>query len=86
MDSTPKRDHGAMSSTDTLLWTIGRDPVLRTTIIAVLVLDQAPRWEDVQERVHALTHILPRFLLARRAGIGIWMGPSDVGGGLRLRS
>jgi diacylglycerol O-acyltransferase len=61
MASAPRRNNGTMSGTDTLLWTIGRDPVLRTTIIAVLVLDQAPQWEDVQKRVRALTHLLPRF-------------------------
>jgi diacylglycerol O-acyltransferase / wax synthase len=61
MTSTPRRNNGTMSGTDTLLWTIGRDPLLRTTIIAVLVLDQAPGWEEVQKRVCALTHVQPRF-------------------------
>ncbi len=49
-----------MSASDTLLWTIGRDPILRTTIVAVLVLDRSPRWEDVRKRVEILTRVMPR--------------------------
>jgi len=59
--STPSRTHGTMSVTDSLLWTVGRDPVLRATIVAVLVLDQAPQWEDVQARMRTLTQLVPRF-------------------------
>ncbi|HVC71490.1 MAG TPA: wax ester/triacylglycerol synthase domain-containing protein [Acidimicrobiales bacterium] len=50
-----------MSANDTLLWTIARDPVLRTAVVAVLMLDRSPPWEDVQERVRALTQLVPRF-------------------------
>jgi diacylglycerol O-acyltransferase / wax synthase len=50
-----------MSGSDALLWTIGGDPVLRPTVIAVLALDRAPCWSDVRNRIEALTEIAPRF-------------------------
>ena len=61
MTGTPTRINGAMSVTDSLLWSVGRDPVLRATIVAVLVLDRAPRWGDVQTRMRALAELVPRF-------------------------
>jgi WS/DGAT/MGAT family acyltransferase len=60
MSNTTGRIKGSLTDTDTLLWTIGRDPVLRTTIVAVLILDRAPRWKDLQGRMRALTDALPR--------------------------
>jgi len=42
---------GSMNDSDALLWRIGRDPILRTTIVAVLVLDRAPRFDEVRTRV-----------------------------------
>jgi WS/DGAT/MGAT family acyltransferase len=50
-----------MNVTDSLLWTVGRDPVLRTTIVAVLLLDRAPQWAEVHERMRSLTLTMPRF-------------------------
>ena len=49
-----------MSGSDALLWTIGRDPVLRPTIVAVMALDAAPDWPHVRARVEALVDIVPR--------------------------
>ncbi|MGD0311278.1 MAG: wax ester/triacylglycerol synthase domain-containing protein [Acidimicrobiales bacterium] len=49
-----------MSGSDALLWTVGRDPVLRPTIVAVLALDSAPCWTDVRVRVAALVDLVPR--------------------------
>ncbi|HLI73209.1 MAG TPA: wax ester/triacylglycerol synthase domain-containing protein [Acidimicrobiales bacterium] len=50
----------AMSDSDALLWTLGRDPVLRTTIVAVLVLDGTPQWDEVRGRFEALTRFIPQ--------------------------
>lgn len=61
MDDGSRRVTDSMSGSDALLWTIGRDPVLRPTIVAVLVLDGAPGWADVQRRVEALVEAVPRF-------------------------
>lgn len=55
-----RRVASPMSGADALLWTVGRDPVLRPTILAVMVLDSSPRWADVRERVVALVEAVPR--------------------------
>ena len=49
-----------MSGSDTLLWTIGIDPVLRQTVVAVLTLDTSPDWPKFCERLNELTEIVPR--------------------------
>jgi diacylglycerol O-acyltransferase len=58
-----------MSGADALLWTISADPVLRPTIVALVVLDRAPSWTEVRARVEDLTVHLPR-LRARVANRG----------------
>ncbi|MBF6556508.1 MAG: DUF1298 domain-containing protein [Acidimicrobiales bacterium] len=49
-----------MSGSDALLWTVGRDPVLRPTVVAVMVLDRSPCWGDVQARMATLVEFVPR--------------------------
>lgn len=49
-----------MSSSDALLWTVGRDPVLRPTIVAVMALDRDPCWTEVQDRMATLAEDIPR--------------------------
>ncbi len=49
-----------MSGSDALLWTISTDPVMRPTIVAVMILAGSPAWPEVQARVGALTQTLPR--------------------------
>ena len=49
-----------MSGSDSLLWTLSADPVMRPTIVAVMVLGGAPAWREVRTRVSALTEVLPR--------------------------
>ena len=51
---------GEMSDSDAVLWTIGRDPVLRSPILAVMLLDEEPDWEMGLARVEKLTVIEPR--------------------------
>ena len=52
-DRVPVAD--TMSGSDALLWTVGRDPVLRPTVVAAMVLDKAPGWADIPTRVGAGT-------------------------------
>jgi diacylglycerol O-acyltransferase / wax synthase len=49
-----------MSGSDALLWTISSDPVMRPTIVALMVLDGKPDWVEVRARVSALTEAVPR--------------------------
>lgn len=49
-----------MSGADALLWTVGRDPVLRPTIVAIMALDRSPDFAKVRARTERLTVIVPR--------------------------
>jgi diacylglycerol O-acyltransferase / wax synthase len=49
-----------MSGSDALLWTIGTDPVMRPTIVALLVLNGRPDWPVLRARVNGLTEAVPR--------------------------
>jgi diacylglycerol O-acyltransferase len=49
-----------MSDSDSLLWTIGADPVLRSPIVVVLTLDRSPDWDALLGRVERLVATEPR--------------------------
>ena len=49
-----------MGGADALLWTIDRDPVLRSTIVAVLLLDRAPAPDDLRALFTDLVSVVPR--------------------------
>jgi WS/DGAT/MGAT family acyltransferase len=49
-----------MSDADALMWTIEKDPQLRSTITAVAVLDRSPDRERLVESVERATRFVPR--------------------------
>jgi diacylglycerol O-acyltransferase / wax synthase len=49
-----------MSGSDALLWTIGADPILRPTVVALVVLESTPEWSAVRDRIRGLTEAVPR--------------------------
>ena len=49
-----------MSDEDALMWNIEKDPVLRSTILAVALLDSAPDWDRLRHRIERSTHFIPR--------------------------
>lgn len=49
-----------MSDTDALMWTIERDPLLRSTITAVIRLDEAPDRARLRRQIDRGTRQLPR--------------------------
>ncbi|MEY2472346.1 MAG: diacylglycerol O-acyltransferase / wax synthase, partial [Actinomycetota bacterium] len=49
-----------MSDSDALMWSIEKDPLLRSTIVAVAVLDQAPDRERLLDRIERSTRMIPR--------------------------
>lgn len=51
-------DH--MSDADALMWNIEKDPVLRTTIVAVALLDRAPEWKRMRDGAARALQVLPR--------------------------
>ena len=62
-----------MSGSDALLWTISSDPVMRPTIVALMVLDGKPDWAEVRARVKGLTQAVPR-LRSRAVTRGLGRG------------
>ena len=56
----PATGTDTMSGSDALLWTISGDPVMRPTIVALVMLDRAPDWAEVRARVGGLTEAVPR--------------------------
>ncbi|MBX3313460.1 MAG: DUF1298 domain-containing protein [Actinobacteria bacterium] len=49
-----------MSDSDSLMWTIEKDPMLRSTITAVLLLDRAPDREHFRSLLDRGTRLVPR--------------------------
>jgi diacylglycerol O-acyltransferase / wax synthase len=49
-----------MSDEDALMWNIEKDPVLRSTILAVAILDSVPDWERLRRRIDRTTCFIPR--------------------------
>lgn len=49
-----------MGDSDGIMWTIERDPNLRSTITAIFLLDRSPDWRVLRDRVDRTTHLIPR--------------------------
>jgi WS/DGAT/MGAT family acyltransferase len=52
-------DRTYLSQNDTIMWMVEADPLLRSTIMGVVVLSAAPDWERVATRVERVTHQVP---------------------------
>ena len=50
-----------MRDTNAFAWYMEQDPLLRSTVVVVLVLDSAPDWERLTERLERLTRVSPGF-------------------------
>lgn len=49
-----------MGPSDAVLWVIEQDPILRSTITAVALLDCGPDWEALRQKVTQATELMPR--------------------------
>ena len=49
-----------MGDSDAVMWMIERDPVLRSTIVAITLLEQPPRWERFLATIDRATRRIPR--------------------------
>jgi WS/DGAT/MGAT family acyltransferase len=49
-----------MSDSDALMWNIEKDPLLRSTIVTVLLFDRAPDWDTVVDRIERGSWLIPR--------------------------
>ena len=54
------RFENRMSDMDALMWAIEKDPLLRSTITAVAVLDRAPDRERLMDKIERGTRMIPR--------------------------
>jgi WS/DGAT/MGAT family acyltransferase len=54
------RDTSRMNASDALLWNIERDPCLRTTIVAISLLDRSPDWHRLTARMAEACELVPR--------------------------
>lgn len=52
-------DRSYLSQNDTIMWMVEADPLLRSTIVGVVLLEALPDWHRVQARVEEVTHHIP---------------------------
>lgn len=50
-----------LSGTDAFMWSLGEDPVLRSTIVTLIVLERPPDWQLVADRFDQISRSVPRF-------------------------
>jgi len=50
-----------MTDEDALMWLIEKDPILRSTIVAVALFDRPPDFERLRARIDRATCLIPRF-------------------------
>jgi WS/DGAT/MGAT family acyltransferase len=55
-----RKFEGRMSDTDALMWTVEKDPLLRSTIMAIALLDQAPDHDRVVDKIDRGVRMIPR--------------------------
>ena len=70
---TSGRRASRLTASDAVLWDLDRDPVLRSTITAIAVMDRAPDWEALRDRIERATYLVPelrRRVEPARLGIG----------------
>jgi WS/DGAT/MGAT family acyltransferase len=56
----PERFEHTLGDADALMWSVDRDPQLRSTIVTALVLDRAPDWERFVARLERGSRLIPR--------------------------
>jgi diacylglycerol O-acyltransferase / wax synthase len=71
-----------LNSSDALLWNIEKDPCLRTTIVAISLLDRSPDWDRLVERVIDAVAAVPRLrqrvvAAPLRMGLPRWQDDDD---------
>jgi WS/DGAT/MGAT family acyltransferase len=68
-----------MSDSDALMWNIEKDPLLRSTIVTVLLFDRAPDWEKLVDRIERGSWLIPR-MRQRVATPVLRLGPPQWSG------
>ena len=63
-----------LNASDALMWTIEKDPCLRSTIVAVSLLDRSPDWLRLSSRMAGACEVIPR-LRQRVVAAPLRLGP-----------
>ncbi|MBM3674406.1 MAG: DUF1298 domain-containing protein [Actinobacteria bacterium] len=63
-----------MSDSDALMWNIEKDPLLRSTIVTLLLFDRTPDWDTLVDRIERGSWLIPR-MRQRVATPLLRMGP-----------
>jgi WS/DGAT/MGAT family acyltransferase len=79
MNAGNERFETHMSDSDALMWNIEKDPLLRSTIVTVLLFDRAPDWDRLVDRIERGTWLIPR-MRQRVATPLLRMGPPQWSG------
>jgi diacylglycerol O-acyltransferase len=79
-----------MLHSDAFAWYMEKDPVLRSTIVAVIRLDAAPDWEVLRKKIDRLTELVPRLRMRvqprpLRLGPPLWHFDDDFDLDFHLR-
>lgn len=74
MEATGERFAATMNPSDVVMWNVERDPTLRTTIVAIALLDRAPDWARLRDRLEGGWSAVPR-LRQRVASPPLGLGP-----------
>lgn len=79
---------GYLSGTDAFMWSLGADPVLRSTIVTLILFDRPPDWKLVVDRFDRISRAVPRFRqrVVRAAPLWLprWEADSDFDLGSHL--
>lgn len=73
-EAVASRFSSHLNESDSVLWSIERDPVLRTTIVAVSMLDRSPNWKRLRRRMEEACVQVPR-LRQKVASTPLRVGP-----------
>jgi hypothetical protein len=57
----PERVEVHMRDSDAFAWYMEKDPLLRSTVVCVLILDGSPDWDRLPERLERSTRLSPGF-------------------------
>lgn len=60
-------DDQRMLNSDAFAWYMEKDPVLRSTVVAIIVLDRSPSWDRLRARVDRLTRVVPTLRMTVQA-------------------